>query len=251
MSDTQDMKTGGYSFIPGVLQYSAGVAALPGYRIERARFEDVVPLAEGFQRIAEHLRGLGRPLTAFCACELRAPAPFTEEGFKAFNELYAGTLGEWGVIRDGVNPVARANVCPEIDPPTELGFHAFCYTVPADDAAPSFAIAGSGEVPEGQGNYRDHIVRRGETSGDAVREKARWVLAEMERRMAAFGAGWKDTTSVQIYTVHDIHPFFADELARRGAARNGVTWHYNRPPVLELEYEMDCRRVAAEHILAR
>lgn len=39
--------------------------------------------------------------------------------------------------------------------------------------------------------------------------------------------------------------FFADEIVRRGAARNGFTWHYNRPPVVE----MDCRRVHVEHAL--
>jgi hypothetical protein len=36
---------------------------------------------------------------------------------------------------------------------------------------------------------------------------------------------------------------------RRGAARSGLTWHYARPPVRELEYEMDCRGVTAEHVV--
>jgi hypothetical protein len=35
---------------------------------------------------------------------------------------------------------------------------------------------------------------------------------------------------------------------RRGAARSGLTWHYNRPPVVELEYEMDCRGVTVERV---
>ena len=43
--------------------------------------------------------------------------------------------------------------------------------------------------------------------------------------------------------MHDIHPFLADEIVRRGAARSGPRWHFNRPPVVELEYEMDCRGV--------
>jgi hypothetical protein len=41
----------------------------------------------------------------------------------------------------------------------------------------------------------------------------------------------------------------AEELARRGAARSGLTWHYARPPVVDLEFEMDCRRVAREFVL--
>ena len=60
------------------------------------------------------------------------------------------------------------------------------------------------------------------------------------------GFGWADTTATQVYTVHDLHPFLADEIVRRGAARAGLSWHYNRPPVRDLEYEMDCRGVAQE-----
>jgi hypothetical protein len=41
----------------------------------------------------------------------------------------------------------------------------------------------------------------------------------------------------------------ADEIVARGAARFGLTWHYCRPPVRGLEYEMDCRAVAVEHFV--
>lgn len=248
MATTIEMPDAGYAFIPGVFQYSAGVAALAGFRIERVRFSRPVPLQEGFQRIARILEAAGRPLRAFCACELRSPAPFTEEGFRAFNESYVGVLKEWGVVDGDANPVARTNVCPEIDPPPQPCFHAFAFTTEQADAPCSFVIAGSGEAPEGKGNYRDHIVRRGDLSASGLREKARWVLGEMERRMAAFGATWQEATAVQLYTVHDIHPFLADELVRRGALRHGLTWHFSRPPVIELDYEMDCRRVHAEHV---
>src|SRR5262249_14871604 len=111
--------TGGYACIPGVFQYSAGVAALPGFRIERVRFSRLVPLGEGFAVAARLIEAAGRPLTAFCACELRSPAPFTEAGFRTFNEGYVRTLAAWGVVTDGANPVARSNVCPEVDAPAE------------------------------------------------------------------------------------------------------------------------------------
>lgn len=78
---------GDYSYMPGVFQYSCGVAALPGARIERVRFATPVPLAEGFRRIDAFLRQVGRPVTALCACELHSPAPFTEHGFEAFNRV--------------------------------------------------------------------------------------------------------------------------------------------------------------------
>ena len=239
---------GGYRFAKGVFQYSAGVAAMPGHRIVRVQFHRPIALDEGFRRIEQIIGAAGRPLTALCACELRSPAPFTESGFAAFNKIYVGTLERWKIFDSVTNPIARSNVCPAIDPPAEPSFHAFAYTEAIPDAAPSFVIAGSGEAPEGRGNYRDHIVRLGDVTAAGLREKARFVLGEMERRMAELGFGWKDTTATQLYTVHDIHPCLADEIVRRGAARSGLTWHYNRPPVVDLEYEMDCRGVAFERV---
>ncbi len=90
----------GYAYAPGVFQYSAGVAALPGYRIERVRFARVVPMADGWARIAAYLTAQGLPTTAFCACELRSPAPFTEAGFLSFNRDYAAVLQGWGVLTE-------------------------------------------------------------------------------------------------------------------------------------------------------
>jgi hypothetical protein len=249
MINTIEAPNSGYRFMPGVSQYSCGVAALPGFAIERVRFADPVPLKEGFRRIAEIIKSVGRPLTAFAACELRSPAPFTEEGFKAFNEIYIKTLIEWGVMKDGVNPVARSNVCPKIDPPAEPCFHAFSYAVPAPRAPESFVIAGSGESVEGKANYRDYIVAPGDISPAGMLRKAEWVLDEMERRMSAFGGTWKQTTGVQLYTVQDVYPILESELGRRGVLRGGLTWHFNRPPVVGLDYEMDCRRVHSEKVI--
>jgi hypothetical protein len=92
-------------------------------------------------------------------------------------------------------------------------------------------------------------VRLGDTSPDAIREKARWVLGEMERRQGLLGQSWKTVTDTQVYTVHDLHPFLASEIEGRGAAAGGLTWHFARPPVVDLEYEMDCRSVAREILL--
>jgi hypothetical protein len=250
MAEILGFPDGGYRFVKGAFPYSAGVAAGPGLEIERARFPAPVPVEEGFRRIEAHLKSLGRPLTALCACELRSPKPFTESGFKEFNKPYVAVLERWGLFRDGVNPVARSNVCPELDAPSVPGFHAFSYTVTARPGArPSFVVAGSGEVPEGRGNYPDHIVRKGDVSPDGLREKARWVLGELERRLGALGFGWADVTATQLYTVHDVHPLLADEIVRRGAMRGGLTWHYCRPPVVDLDFEMDCRGVARELVL--
>ena len=249
MIETVEAAGGGYRFMPGVSQYSAGVAALPGFTLERVRFTKPVPLRQGFERIAQILKDAGRPLKAFAACELRSPAPFTESGFVKFNGEYTSTLKAWDLMPDGVNPVARSNVCPKIDPPAEPGFHAFSYTVPATNAPASFVVAGSGEAPEGKSNYRDHAIRLGDTSPAALLEKAKWVLGEMERRMSAFGGEWSQVTATQLYTVHNIYPFIESEIGQRGIFRQGLTWHLNRPPVQDLEYEMDCRRVFQERVV--
>lgn len=246
---TAPMISGNYDFIPGVMQYSAGVAAMAGYRIERVCFSKPVPLVSGFELISSHLDAIGRPKTAFCACELRSPGQFSESGFVEFNTGYANILRDWGIMSANDNPVARSNVCPEIDPPDEPSFHAFCYTVPDTEAPASFVIAGSGEAPEGHEDYRSVTVRLGDTSLEGLQEKAKFVLAEMERRMAFFGATWNDVSATQLYTIFDVFPFLAEEVYARGAARHGLVWHYNRPPVEGLDFEMDCRRVAKEHVI--
>jgi hypothetical protein len=246
---TSDFPAGNYRFIPAVFQYSAGAAANPGFEVERVRLDKPVALAEGFAQIAKYIQAAGRPLTSFCACELRSPAAFTDEGFRNFNLHYVKTLAEWGLYDGKTNPVARSNVCPEIDPPAVPSFYAFSFTRPTQNATPSFVIAGSGESLEGGASYAERTVRYRDLSPDGLKEKVSYVVGAMERRMGAFGLGWNNATAVQTYTVHDFHPIFAEELVRRGAARSGLTWHFARPPVIDLEYEMDCRRVAREIVI--
>ena len=249
----RDFPAGNYRFIPALFQYSSGAAAAPGFEIERVRFDRLLPLAAGFAEAANYMRAAGRPLTSFCACELRSPAAFTEAGFRAFNQHYVKTLEEWGLFDGVTNPVARSNVCPEIDPPAEPSFYAFSFTRPRDGvgaaASPSFVISGGAEARGGAGTYPERIVRYRDLSPEGLREKVAFTVAEMASRLSAFGLGWQDTTAVQAYTVHDFHPFMADELVRRGATRSGLTWHFARPPVIDLEFEMDCRRVMRETVV--
>ncbi len=248
MAELIEFPDGGYAFLEGVYPYSQGVAALAGFAIERARFARPLPLAQGFAAIEAHLAALGRPRAALCAAELRSPRPFSFGGFGEFNRGYVAVLEEWGLFRGGLNPVARSNVAPEIDPPAEPSFHAFCYTVEAPRAGPDFVVAGSGEWPEG-GRFPEDIVARGDASGAGLRAKARWVLDMMEQRLRGLGADWAEVSATQVYTVHDLHPFLGDEVVARGAAPDGLTWHYCRPPIAGLEYEMDARGVALERVI--
>ena len=253
MTQLPVFEPGGYRYLPAVFQYSGGVAAQPGYEIERARLLTPLPLADAYAAVEAHLKALGRPTTAFCACELRSPEPFTEQGFYDFNKVYVQTLARWGIYREGEpNPVARTNVCPMYCKPSQAVMHAFSYTVPAQRAARgSFITSGGGEARGGAGTFRERIVRLDDASPEGLREKVEFVTDEMERRITALGFAWKDAVSTQAYTVHNIGHLVGEVLASRGACEGGLGWHYARPPVIGLDYEMDVRGAARELTLAR
>ncbi len=246
MSAAQKFEAAGYRYAPGVFQYSAGVAAEPGHEIIHVRLSKPVPLVAGFTAIAAYLTSAGRPLTSFCACELRSPEPFSEAGFRAFNETYVGTLSEWGIFKDGINPVARSNVCPKLAPPPEPSFYAFAYTVESAEAPPTCIVAGSGEVPEGRDNYRDHVVAAGDTSPRGMRQKAAYVTAEMNRRLATLSMQADAVTTAQAYTLQPVHPLWEAELSASGLTDHGLLWHYASPPIVGLEFEMDVRVIRHE-----
>lgn len=250
MTGTTVFAPGGYRYIPAVFQYSGGVAAEEGFELERARFMRPVPLAQAFGAVEAHIKGIGRPLTAFAQCELRSPAPFTDQGFVDFNKHYVTTLERWGSYKDGVNPVARTNVCPMYNEPAEPSMLAFTYTVPvAAGRRRTFMLSGGGDARGGGEPYRDRIIRLGDTSPEGLREKVVFVIDEMERRLRALGFGWQDAVSTQAYTVQNIGHLVGEELARRGAIETGLVWNYARPPVIGLDYEMDVRGTARELII--
>jgi hypothetical protein len=243
---------GNYRYIKAVFQYSGGVAAEPGFEIERARFARPLPLTDGYAAIEAHLKALGRPPTAFAACELRTPEQFTDQGFIDFNRVYVKTLERWGIYRDGaepVNPVARTNVCPVHHKPREPVLYAFSYTVPARSKRPTFIISGGGEVRAKSGSYAERIVRYNETSPSAMQEKVAHVFAEMERRLGLLGFSWADAITTQAYTVQDIGALVGEMFDARGALSGGLAWIFARPPVIGLEFEMDVRGAAREIIL--
>ena len=259
MTALDTFEPGGYRFLRGGFPYSQGVIATPGFAIVRARFARPPPVARGFDAIEAHLTSVGRPLQALCAAELRSPRPFTMDGFKDFNRGYVDVLSRWGVVREGLNPVARSNVCPVFDAPAAPSFYAFSYTVPtaatpsnaprAAAAGADFVVAGSGEWPEGQ-PFPEGIVARGDITPVGLAAKAAYVLRTMRARTAALRGDWAELTAAQVYTAHDIHPLLASHFAADGLTAVGLTWHVCAPPILELEFEMDVRRVATERLVA-
>ena len=205
----RDCSAGGYRFLPGITAFSSGTVAMPGHEIVHVTLGATVPWRDGFARIERHLRLHGRPRTALCGIELRSPAPFTFDGFAAFNEGYRSLLADWGILVADDNPIPRTNVAPVAAAPAEPSLYAFAYTVPGATPAPTFIVAGAGEMRE-RATGADGIVRHGDTSPDGMREKARFVMGVMQDRLRALGADWTGVTTINVYTVESIHAFLLE-----------------------------------------
>ena len=244
----REVPAGHYRFLPGIAPYSSGVVAMPGHQVVHATLRAPVPWRDGFALIDRHLRGEDRPRAALCAIALRSPKPFTFDGFAEFNAGYRAVLDSWDLLVEGANPIARTNVAPLVGAPAEPSLYGFAYTLPGATPRPTFVVAGSGEVVE---LAAERIVRRGETSPDAIREKAAFVMNVMQTRLRGLAADWPDVTTIDVYTPHPIEPFVRDVLlgTAGAAAIHGVRWYPSHPPIVGLEYEMDMRGVAREIVL--
>lgn len=242
--------TGSYTFIKGIDPFCSGCKAQPGYEIVHARFHPPPTLQAGFGLIERHLQSLGRPIQALCGMELRIPQPLSSQAFNEFNAPYIKRLADWNIPVDGVNPVARTNVAPAVHPVAEPSVYGFSYTVPSQYQGTTFVLSGSAETrerPEGGEGY--DIVSHGDVSPEGIGEKAKSVLSTLEARLEELEVGWPDITTAQLYTVHNIHALLETTLRPAQQSRQGLQWHYSRPPVIELEYEMDARGVRQECIL--
>ena len=246
----REVPAGGYRFLPGIPAFSTGVVAMPGWEIVHATLRAPLPWREGFARLERHLQESGRPRRALCGIMLRSPAPFTFDGFDGFNQGYRGLLADWQILVDGENPIPRTNVAPVVGPPGEPMLYAFDYTVAGSTPAPTFVVAGAGELRD-RARGPEGIVRRDETSPDAMREKARFVLTIMQERLTGLGGAWERVTTIDVYTTQPIHGIVEDEILRAAgpAAVHGVRWYPSRPPIRGLEFELDMRGVARELVL--
>lgn len=248
MLEVIDFPSGGYRFIKGSMAYSLGVAALPGFRFERVRFQSPVPLEEAFRRVADILSSVNRPPSALASFELRSPNQFTEATFGTFNERYVGLVRDFG--HSGLaqtNPISRTNVCPADYTLSDTCVYAFSYTVEDRGARPTFVLAGAVDFVEGEGKFEDQIVAFNQVDAAGIRKKVNCALADLEKRLSLLGFDWSMVTGNGVYCVHEILQAVTDEISVRGAARAGTTWHLCRPPIGGLEFEMDIRSVTVEH----
>lgn len=245
-----DNPKGNFRFLRGIAPYSSGAVAMSGFEVVHVTLVPAPPYRQGFQAIDRHLKGQNRPPQALCGIELRSPKPFTFPGFIEFNLGYVEQLKQRGILAGDLNPVARTNVAPEVGPPGEVLLYGFSYTAPARTTRPTFVVAGAGELTGERLDARD-IVRRGDVSPDGLRAKAAQVLDLMEQRLRGLGVGWEHVTVIEVYTVHDIFPLVQKLLLPRAGAAgiHGLRWHFARPPIEEIEFEMDVRGAVRELIV--
>ena len=85
----------------------------------------------------------------------------------------------------------------------------------------------------------------------ALLEKARYVVQVMRERMEGLGACNELLTTIDVYTVHPLRRILAEVIATEISAttRLGVHWYHARPPVEDIEFEMDMRGVRREIVV--
>lgn len=241
---------GGYRFLPGIEPYSSGVIAEPGFEIIHVTLMRPLPWHEGFKGVRRYLESIDLTRHALCGVELRCPEPHTMDGFIDFNRDYHALLDEWDIPVDGENPVARTNVAPVKSPPAETMLFGFSYAKPSETDATTFVIAGGGELPTRQLDEQN-IVRLGEVTLEAMLEKARCVVDIMRTRLKGLGAVNEQLTNIDVYTAHDLRASLAEILIPGvpAAASVGIRWFYTRPPIVNIEFEMDMRGIRQELVL--
>jgi hypothetical protein len=113
-------------------------------------------------------------------------------------------------------------------------------------------VAGAGDLRDQADLTPSAIVRPGETSQEALLEKANTVMAVMSERLHGVGVDWPQVSTVNVYTTHSLDQFLEPVLFPKlgPVDLHGVHWYYSRPPIAGLVYEMDLRHVGADYRVA-
>jgi len=237
-------RTGTYRYLPAIPAYSAGVAAEPGYLITGLRFAVPSPVGAAFELLDRELESRRLDPSAIVGFELRSATPFGFDSFSDFNDEYRKLLIERDLLDGDHNPVARTNICPVHGAPAEPVILSAFVVRPADDRRPGdFVIAGCGEVDGALAP--ENIVAFRDLSQDGLLQKAEFVLGEIVARIEALGGTADDPNIINEYSAHAIDGL-AELIERRlpAASHSGYVHWSARPPVADIEFEMDCRHIS-------
>jgi hypothetical protein len=235
--------TGTYRFLPAIPAYSAGVAAEPGYVITALRFAEPSPVGAAFAIVDRELESRGLNPSAIVGFELRSPTPVGFASFSDFNEEYRKLLIERDLLVGDHNPVARTNICPVQGAPAQPVILSAFIVRPAEDRrSGDFVVAGCGEVDGALAP--ENIVAFRDLSQPGLIAKADFVLGEILARIEALGGTPDDPNVINEYSAHAIDGL-AELIERRlpAASHSGYVHWSARPPVADIEFEMDCRRI--------
>ena len=235
--------SGNYHFLKGIEPYSCGVIADNGFEIVHATLAQPADLKTGFKFITRYLETLSLDISSLCAMQLRSPSPYSMQGFIDFNSSYCEILREWGLYVNGLNPIARTNIAPQFKPPDTPQLHSFSYVIDNENVKQkTLVVAGAGELIEGL-LEKDRIIRPGDTSDNAIAEKARYVLNVMTERLVGLGGNWDLINCIDVYTIYPLRELLASAIlpAVGTSHHNGIHWYYSRPPVIDIDFEMDMR----------
>lgn len=248
-----DQPVGGFRFFKGIAPYSCGVVAAKGFEIVHVTLKKPAPYQQAITRVIDTLSSMGRPAQALCAMQLRLPAPLTFDGFAAFNSAYQNLLSDKGLLLNGLNPVARTNIAPALNPPETPSLYSFSFTIPSTplNQTPTFIVAGAGDLNDQTNLSESAIVRPGESSQNALIEKAACVMQVMMERVNGLEVDWADAGTVDLYTIYPIRSFLINTVLRNlGAGTvHGIRWQFGQPPIKGLMFEMDLRGVNQEYLL--
>ncbi|MSV64120.1 MAG: hypothetical protein F2845_02620 [Actinobacteria bacterium] len=233
---------GSYRYLPAISAYSAGFATSVGFEITALRLLDCPSLDQGFKRIDAEIKQRGLTSSALAGIQLRSPGAFSFDGFAKFNNEYRQLLVERSLILEDANPVSRTNVIPIHEGPSEPSIAMAFIVHPSKGlGGTDFIVAGAGEVAGDLGP--ENIIARGDLSPHGLNLKVECVLDIMVERLVGLGASGKSPTTINVYTVHEISNLAASIEAKIASiAKYGYASWLTRPPVKEIEFEMDCSR---------
>lgn len=244
--------SGGFSFLNGIEPYSCGVKADPGYEMVRVTFEKPTHWQNEFAKIDQYLATARLDRCCLTAIELRSPQVRSLDEFKTFNADYRDVLRDWNLFIDDRNPIARTNVVPTHPTVGETVIHAFTHTRKRlDFSSSTFVVSGAGELRDGVLDV-GNLIRYRDLSKQGLTEKVAYVRDVVTSRIVGLGATWEEVTTVAVYTTHPVQDIL-DEIVRPAigrANRFGLQLFDSRPPIFDVEFEMDARGVHQEVVLA-
>jgi hypothetical protein len=237
---------GNYKILPSGAAYCSGIVPDQGFEVVRVELQPWLPLEQAYAFVESYLKGIGRPVQAFCGIELRVTAPLTFDKWSNFNVPYLEQMRKWGLMFGDYSCVCRSNIALDVHPPATTSMCAFSYTVATAKGA-TFLLSGQADI-ESDGK----IIAEGDSGPAAMQKRARFTIDAVGESLQKLRLSWNDTTRIALFHVHDIPDLWgATLLGTLGEPiRRGVLVYRARPPIAGGEVELEARAIRQELVVA-